>query len=119
MFAVCGRAYAAVEVSGRWGMSTAEAKVRMNVYRRGTVWRYTTWVDGYHFRTGLLPVVDDAPEAVAIEAARAMYTDPVTVTRVADLPFDDIAGLRKPAKRRDPRATTAVRSISTIGDPES
>jgi hypothetical protein len=44
----------------------------IQVYRRGTVWRYASYVNGKLFRKGNLGIPDDAGDLEAMKAARAM-----------------------------------------------
>ena len=98
--------------------ASSETKIHVNVYRMRSSWRYATWVEGFLFRAAALPVDDDASEAAAIEAARALYADPVTVKRTPDLEGSGIEWFpRKPAQRRGVRAS-ALRG-SAAGDAES
>jgi hypothetical protein len=85
----------------RSSMPKTETKVRVNVYRVGSAWRYATWVDGIIWRSAPLSIDDYAPDAVALETARALHTEPVTVKRMPDL-APDIGDWRRrtPAIRR-------------------
>ena len=95
------------------------AKIHVNVYRVRSSWRYATWVEGFLFRAAALQVDDDAPEAAAIEAAHALYTDRVTVKRMPDLQCDGAERTqRRPAKRRDRCATTPATATGS-SDAES
>ena len=61
---------------------------RICVYRQGTEWRYSLWIDDRRIDESDLSIGDDATQAQAIEAARALYarehSGAVTVTRIGD-----------------------------------
>jgi hypothetical protein len=58
---------------------------RICIYRRGTAWRYTVFLEDRCIRHGSLDIPDSAGQEEAIEAARGKYSGDASIIRIGDV----------------------------------
>lgn len=65
-------------------MSATTKNTSVNVYRHGSVWSYSLWIDGQYDSSDTLGIDDSATEAEAMAEAREQNAD-AEIVRVSDV----------------------------------